>query len=123
MLLAIRARIRMQFSWYMGCYAVVCLRCGYSAAVRPATAMTANPSKPSFVPLPVLRRGSVQVTIQSELQISARNSQQQVTVRCGRLEGATTVRQPGWGQGLPERLACIGCRLDAKRLAVVPYDY
>jgi hypothetical protein len=123
LLLAIRARIRLQFSWYVGCYAVAGLGRGYSASVCLATAITANPSKSSFVPLPVLRRGSVQVTVQSDLQISAKNSQQQVIVPRRRLEGATTVRQPGSGECLAERLDCIGCRLDARLLAVVPYDY
>src|SRR5450759_4449273 len=109
----------MQFSWYVGCYAVAGLGCGYSASVRPATPITANPSKSSFVPLPVLRRGSVQVTIQSDRQISAKNSQQQVIVPRGGLEGATTVRQPGSGQCLAVWLDCIGCRLDARLFAVV----
>jgi hypothetical protein len=95
----------MQFSWYVGCYAVAGLGRGYSASVRLATAIAANSSKSSFAPLAVLRRGSVQVTIQSDLQISAKNSQRQVIVPRGRLAGATTVRQPGSGQCLAERLA------------------
>jgi hypothetical protein len=35
------------------------------ASARLATTITANPSKPRFAPSPVLRRGNVQVTIQS----------------------------------------------------------